>query len=132
MKSFLHKSFSILMTFLVLCSTVSFTIEKHFCGDVLVNVSVFSESEKCQLEAQELLLQKKCCKDEVDVIKGQKDLKVASFDDLDFIHQQFVTAYTYSFINLFGDLEKQIIPHKDYSPPLLVADLQVLDQVFII
>lgn len=124
------------MAFLVLFSTVSFTIEKHFCGDVLIDVAVFTEAEKCAMEAfemeQEAITKKICCKDEVDVIQGQDDLRLTSFDDLDFQQQLFITTFSYAFVNLFESLEKHIIPHKDYSPPNLVADIQVLDQVFII
>ncbi|MCL5129075.1 hypothetical protein [Algibacter sp. L4_22] len=120
------------MTFLVLFSTVSFTIEKHFCGDVLIDVSLFSDTQKCGMDSGVILKNKSCCKDEVDVVKGQKELKFSSFDDLDFSHQQFITALSFSFINLFDGLEKQIIPHRNYSPPNLVTDILVLDQVFII
>ena len=38
----------------------------------------------------------------------------------------------YSYINLFEGLEKNIVPFKNYSPPLIVTDIQVLDQVFLI
>jgi len=131
-KTFLHKSFSVLLTFLVLFSTVSFTVEKHFCGDVLIDVAMFTETHKCAMEAQEVLLKKSCCKDEVDVVKGQNELKFTSFEDIEFTHQHFITALSYAFINLFNVLEQQIVPHKNYSPPNLVADIQVLDQVFII
>ncbi|MDO5968313.1 hypothetical protein Q4Q35_00700 [Flavivirga aquimarina] len=124
------------MALLVLFSTVSFTIEKHFCGDVLVDVSIFNEVDKCAMEAYEIALEKitkkPCCKDVVDVIEGQNEMKFSSFEDLDFEQQQFITVFAYSYINLFEGLEKQIIPHKDYSPPNLVTDIQVLDQVFLI
>ncbi|KAA5826289.1 hypothetical protein FPF71_05595 [Algibacter amylolyticus] len=131
-KVLLHKSFSALMALLVLFSTVSFTIEKHFCGDVLVDVSMFADAEKCEMEALEVLLKKTCCKDEIDVFKGQDELTVSTFEDLDFEKQQFLAAFTYSYIDCFASLPKQTIPHKDYSPPNLVTDIQVLDQVFII
>lgn len=120
------------MAFLVLFSTVSFTIEKHFCGDVLVDVSMFVEAEKCQMESLELLQKKTCCKDEIDVVQGQDELNISSFDDLDFDSQQFITAFVFTYINGFESLPKETIPHKDYSPPNLIADIQVLDQVFII
>lgn len=120
------------MAFLVLFSTVSFTIEKHFCGDVLVDVSMFVEAEKCQMESLELLQKKTCCKDEIDVVQGQDELNISSFDDLDFDPQQFITAFVFTYINGFESLPKETIPHKDYSPPNLIADIQVLDQVFII
>ena len=46
------------LALLVLFSTVSFTIEKHFCGDILVDVAVFTEVEKCAMEAEEIALEK--------------------------------------------------------------------------
>nr|WP_252723119.1 hypothetical protein [Tamlana agarivorans] len=113
-------------------STVSFTIEKHFCGDVLVDVSVFVEADKCEMEALELLQKKTCCKDEMNVVQGQDELTLASYDDLEFEQQQFLYAFTHSYIFGLENLPKQKIPHKNYSPPKLVTDIQVLDQVFII
>ncbi|MDO5978289.1 hypothetical protein Q4Q47_05180 [Flavivirga sp. MEBiC05379] len=125
-----------LLALLVLFSTVSFAIEKHFCGDVLVDISIFSEVDKCSMEVYECALEKvtkkRCCKDVVDVVEGQNELKFSSFEDLDFEQQQIIASYTYAYIGLFEELPKLTIPHKDYSPPNLVADIQVLDQVFII
>lgn len=131
-KKVLHKIFSTTLALLVLFSTVSFTIEKHYCGDTLVDVSVFTHAEKCGMESMEMLQKKSCCKDEVDVIKGQDELKFASFEDLNFEQLQFVSTFNYAYLNLFESLDKYIIPNKDYSPPNLVVDIQVLDQIFII
>jgi hypothetical protein len=131
-KKVLHKIFCTTLALLVLLSTVSFTIEKHYCGDTLVDVSVFAHAEKCGMESMEMLQKKSCCKDEVDVVKGQDELKFASFEDLNFEQLQFVSTLTYAYLNVFENLDKYIIPHKDYSPPNLVADIQVLDQIFII
>nr|WP_233192453.1 hypothetical protein [Gaetbulibacter sp. 4G1] len=121
-----------LLTLLVLFSTVSFTIEKHYCGDVLVDVSVFVEAEKCEMEALEILQKKTCCKDEINVIQGQDELKFSSFDDLEFEQQQFLASFIYSYVNLFEGLSQQIVPHKNYSPPNLVRDIQVLNDTFLI
>lgn len=131
-KLFLHKTFSVLLTLLVLFSTVSFTIEKHYCGDVLVDVSVFVEAEKCEMEALEILQKKTCCKDEINVIQGQDELKFSSFDDLEFEQQLFLASFIYSYVNLFEGLSQQIVPHKNYSPPNLVRDIQVLNDTFLI
>ncbi len=131
-KKVLHSMFSVLMAFLVLFSTVSFTIEKHFCGDVLVDVSLFAEAEKCASEAEEIIAKMDCCKDTIDVVQGQDELTVKAFDDLDFEQQVFVTTFAYSYLTLFEDLSQQVIPHKDYSPPNLVHDIQIRDQVFLI
>ena len=132
--SYAHKVFSVALSFLVLFSTLSFTVEKHYCGDNLVDVSVFSEAKKCGMEisTDTETIQKSCCKDEVDVVKGQDDLKLNTNTDLLPVQVLFLQSFVYGFNTLFESLPKQIIPHKDYSPPNLVADIQVLDQVFII
>ncbi len=119
------------MAILVLFSTVSFTVEKHYCGENLIDVAIFSEAKKCG-ENMEQTLSKSCCKDEVEIVKGQDELKFSSFKDLDFQQQLFITTFAFTYSNLFESLPKQIIPFKDYSPPNLVVDIQVLDQVFII
>ncbi len=131
-----HKSFSILMAMLVLFSTVSFTVEKHFCGDVLVDVSVFTEAEKCANEEYEkeieTITKKSCCKDIIDVFEGQDELIVKTFDILDIDKQIFFSSNILSYINLFEGLPQQVILHKDYSPPNLIADLNIANQVFLI
>jgi len=135
-KQVLHNISSIALALLVLVSTVSFTVEKHFCGDVLVDVSLFAEAQKCGMEALEVekasITKKICCKDTVDLVQGQDELSVKTFDDLNFNQQFFLSTFTLSYLNLFEGLPKQIIPHKNYSPPNLIADIQILDQVFII
>lgn len=135
-KQISHKIFSVSLALIVLCSTVSFTIEKHFCGDTLVDVSVFAEANKCKMEALEMELETitkaPCCKDKIDVVKGQDELIVKTIDDLDVNQQLFVATFTYSYLNLFEGLPELVIPHKNYSPPILVTDIQVLDQVFLI
>lgn len=120
------------MAFLVLFSTVSFTIEKHFCGDVLVDVSLFTEAEKCASEAEETIAKMDCCKDTVDVIQGQDELTVKTIDDLEFDQQVFLVAFSHAYFDLFEDFSEREIPYKDYSPPNLVYDIQVRDQVFLI
>lgn len=134
-KSIIHKTFSMAMAFLVLLSTISFTVEKHFCGDVLMNTAIFSKTDPCCDEgavALTLTENKSCCNDQLEVVKGQDNLKKTTFEDFQFDQQVFITTLYYSYINLFEGLPEQIIPHKDYSPPNLVTDIQVLDQVFLI
>ena len=60
------------------------------------------------------------------------DLKVVSFDQLSFDEQLFVTTFAYSYINLFEGFDENIVPFKDYSPPPLIRDVQILDQIFLI
>ena len=132
----LHKAFSVTLALLVLVSTMSFTVEKHFCGNILVDMAVFADVKGCGMDLSKLQTieneKNNCCKNDVEVVKGQDELKTTAFDDLKYHQQLFFTSFVYSFVNLFEGLSEQIIPHKNYSPPNLVADIHVLDQVFII
>ena len=124
------------LAILVLLSTMSFTVEKHFCGDTLIDTAVFTKVEDCGMNmasSQDVKENRNhCCTDQVEVVKGQDKLKITSFEDLKHHQQLSFASYVYVLANLFEGLPEQIIPHKNYSPPNLVADIQVLDQVFII
>ena len=48
---------------------------------------------------QAAITKKNCCKDLVDIVKGQDELNLRSFDDLDFSQQQFISTFVYSYIN---------------------------------
>ena len=131
-----YKVFSVLLALLVLASTLSLAIEKHFCGDVLVDVAVFSEVKKCcpgdSENASPEITKDSCCKNEIEILEGQDELTLKTYEDLDDVQQQFLLAYAYSYVCLYESLPKRIVPHKDYSPPLLIRDIQVLDETYLI
>lgn len=138
MKQFFVKIAAILMTFVVLFSTMSFSISEHYCGEHLVDSSLFSKAESCGMEIQNPLSGKdcsfqkdNCCDDVIKQFTGQSELKT-NISNLTFEQQVFVASFVYSYINLFEGLETNVVPFKYYSPPLLVNDLQVTHQVFII
>ncbi|WP_369997583.1 hypothetical protein [Winogradskyella sp.] len=131
-----HKIFSVALSFLVLFSTLSLTVEKHFCGDILIDVAIFTESEKCAMEAFEMEKEKitkmSCCKDEIDILDGIDQITTTSFEDLDKIQKQVLVAYTYSYVNQFEGLAEKVFPHQHYEPPKLIRDINVLHETFLI
>ncbi len=134
--SVIPKTFSVTLSFLVLFSTLSLTIKKHFCGDVLIDVAVFTELQKCADDVDEIdaitITKKSCCKDEIDVFEGVNQMTTNSFEDLDDLQKQMLLAYSFSYINSFEGLPNLVIPHKDYSSHILVKDIQVLDETYLI
>ena len=92
------------------------------CG---MNMADFSGNENLEKSKNS------CCDDEVIFIDGQDDLKI-SFNDLDTAQQSFLIAFKYSFSTLFELQTEQIVPNEYYPPPLLVKDIQLLDEVFLI
>lgn len=131
-----HKLFSALLALLVMVSTFSLAIEKHFCGDILVDVSLFSNVDSCCGGADDLdvskTTKKSCCKNEVDVVEGQDNLVIKTSEDLDKITKQVLISYVFSFTKIFENTPKLIVPHKHYSPPIIVKDIHVLDETYLI
>lgn len=133
MKKAVQKSLSSLLALLVLVSTFSFTVDKHFCGSMLVDLAVFSEAETCgmEMDSEMGLAEDSCCTNQKTAVEGQDELKI-SFQSLDLDQQVFLTTFSHTFINLFEGITLEVVPFNDYSPPSLVLDIQILDQVFLI
>lgn len=128
------------MALIVLLSTMSFSVDMHYCGDHLVDFSMFDMVDTCMMKAEKsktsssceiMEMEKSCCSDIEVTIEGQDNLKI-SFDNLTFEQQQFVYSFTYSFISLFEAADKNTTPFRDYVPPPLIRDVQILDQTFLI
>ena len=122
----------------MLISTVSWTVEKHFCLGSLVDVAFFHEAETCGMEMPLLndnaALNKDsngCCSDEIISVQGQDELNISHYN-LSLGQQYFLAAITSYYINLFQLKEQRYVPHADYPPPVLVKDIHILDQVFLI
>ncbi|MEX0360745.1 MAG: hypothetical protein AB3N10_07110, partial [Allomuricauda sp.] len=69
MKSVFHKILSVLMVIVVFFSTMSFTVDMHYCGDTLVETTIFKKTKGCGMEMQNPLTEgcaitkKNCCDD---------------------------------------------------------------------
>jgi hypothetical protein len=132
--SSLHNGFSLFLAFLVLFSTLSFTIEKHYCGEHLVDTAIFSDAKKCGgMDAEDTIYAKKpCCKDTVDIIEGQDELTAKDFQSFDKDAYFTLVSYVYRYTYLFETLDKPIIPHKNYAPPNIIKDIHILDETYLI
>lgn len=140
MKAILHKISAVLMAVVVIFTTMSFSVSMHYCGDTLVNYSFTHSVEGCGMETMaksttsgcdEILSKKSCCSDEHWVVEGQDEVK-ASWDSFSLEQQQLFAAHTYSYIALFLGEEQRDTPVKAHAPPLIVRDIYVLDQSFLL
>ena len=133
MKQFFSKIASFLLALLVLFSTFSFTVEKHYCGDSLMDVSFIGHADDCGMDMEKVSVKKKnCCKDEVHHIEGQDELQQTSVDEFNFSKQQFLVSFYISYNDLFTENESKKTYYKDTSPPDIPVDYQVLYQSFLI
>ncbi|MCK0191003.1 hypothetical protein [Arenibacter sp. F20364] len=138
MKVMIHKILALLMAVFMLASTVSWTIEKHYCFGTVVDVALFHEADTCGMDMGSLNDRIKldkdsnsCCSDEIIFVPGQDDLKM-SYHDLDLDQQFFLVAFAGYYLDLFQPVSQPLVPHAHYPPPILVKDIHILDQVFLI
>ncbi|HLV38107.1 MAG TPA: hypothetical protein VKY47_01545 [Xanthomarina sp.] len=125
------------MAFVVLFSTMSFTINMHYCGGSLMDSAIFQKVETCGMEMDNPLSEgcsitkKDCCKDEQVVLDGQNELQLL-IDKISFEQQIFVATFIHSYINLFEGQDENIVPFRDYNPPFLIRDIQKLHETYLI
>lgn len=136
----LHKFLALILAFIVLFTSFSFTVEKHICMGEVADVSYFGEADSCDMvmEEEECVMdtscdsmeQEQCCNDIQVLIQGNQNEQqaIAGFE----LNQlQFVFAYAYTYINLF-EVKENITPFITSLPPSVDKDFQVLYQSFLI
>jgi len=137
MKQLFHKIMSISMAFVVLFSTMSFSIDMHYCGDTLVETAVFQKAKGCGMEMENpstegcSVIKKNCCSEEQLVINGQNELQL-SIDKMSFEQQVFIASFVYTYVNLFEGLNENVTNYQDYKPPLVIRQLYKLDETYLI
>lgn len=120
------------LSLLVLMASTSFTIDKHYCGETLVDVSYFGAADNCGMEdIKSSKKKKKCCKNETEVIKLTAFEKDNGFQ-FSTEEIQFLVFHTYSYIHLFQAVELEKKTYKEHPPPDIAQDIQVLYETFLI
>lgn len=134
MKQQFKKITTTLLAFTVLFSTFSFTVEKHFCGDFLIDVAVLGNLEVCltDISADSSIKMKKCCKDEVQKIEGQDELQLAKVEKTTFKTLEFLITYVVSCKNTVVRYPQKNTFYNGISPPGIALDYQVAYQTFIV
>lgn len=127
------------MSFVVLFSTMSFNISEHFCSGELVDTSYFFTADSCNMmdmqmpiSSDECTIDKEdCCATNNEFIQGSSEVQTL-VTSLNFEQHVFLASFVYTYINLFKGLEKNVIPFKNYTSLIIVRDIHVLDNVFLI
>ena len=130
------------MALLVFISTLSISIEKHYCGEHLVAIAIFADVQKCDMEATDegievsdersILMAQSCCKDVIDLYEGQDELSLEKTKVLNTHQKVFIMSFAHVFSGL-KILESQHNTTFKHNPPQKsVRDIQVLNQVFLI
>ena len=128
---------SLAMTFVVLLSTMSFTVNMHYCGDTLVESAIFQKAKGCGMEMEKpsteecSITKKNCCDDKQLAIEGQDELQL-QVDKITFEQQVFIASFVYTYINLFEGLDSNVSTYEEYKPPLVIRQLYKIDETYLI
>ncbi|MEZ4780134.1 MAG: hypothetical protein R2816_00595 [Flavobacteriaceae bacterium] len=137
MKQVFHKIMSLAMAFVVLFSTMSFTMNMHYCGDTLVETAIFNKAKGCGMEMEKpstegcSITKKNCCNDKQLAIEGQDELQL-QVDKITFEQQVFLASFVYTYVNLFESLESNVSSNEEYKPPLVVRQIFKIDETYLI
>ena len=137
MKKISHKILATVMAFVVLFSTMSFTIDMHFCGDTLVATSMFQKAIGCGMEMEKpaaegcAIVKSNCCKDKQMIIDGQDEMQL-SITTISFEQQVFITSFIYTYVQLFESSDTSVSPHQAYNKPLVSRRLYKLAEKYLI
>lgn len=101
----------------------------------VMDIAFFVDADDCGMEAAAALLEEEaenhCCGDESFTLEGQDDLNL-TWSDFDFDQQVFLVAFVHSCAQSTAILHKKIVQAEQYPPPILINDIQLLDEVFLI
>jgi hypothetical protein len=111
----------------------------HYCCSELVDISFFNNVSSCEILVlkEELPLKQcsfdkeTCCIEKAIFHEGSETMQKKSLL-LSTITFAFINPPAYFYTNPFKNLKENIIPFKDYSPPDLITDIHVINNIFII
>lgn len=137
-KGILKNITAVCLAFLVMASTMSFTINEHYCGGSLVDTSFILKADTCMMEGMKMadpdatsVIKNKCCNDVITIIDGQDEVH-QNGKQLAFEQQLFIATFVYSYSDMFSNKETSVVSYTNYIPPKLIKDIQALDETFLI
>ena len=137
MKKVFHKIMSFTMAFVVLFSTMSFTVNMHYCGGNLVETAIFQKAKGCGMEMQKpstegcAITKKNCSDDKQLIVDGQDELQL-QLDKISFEQQLFIASFVYTYVNLFEGLDTNVSSYEEYEPPLVIRQIFKIDETYLI
>ncbi len=136
-----YRIVAFMLSLLMFCTSVGFTIDMHFCQGKLAAVSVFGEASCCKTACTST--KKACCQlpktkhtddnccDNTSIdVQLDTNIPKAEATSYSQIQLQFVASFITAYFSL-PITNTSIVQYQNYKPPLLIRDVLVLIQTFL-
>lgn len=139
----LVKALHVSLALLLFISSSGIVFSKHYCKGELKSIALFGEAKSCHDDSkmkscpfhpvsEEEPEEKDCCKNESELVKLDEDIDIPQFD-LDLLeHQELVAVLLVTADLLSFSLEEKTLHYLNYKPPLIVRNLYVRLQTFLL
>ena len=130
----MKKTFSVLLSLIILLSSLNFSLSAHYCGQTIVDVAIFGEAEACPMAAEMNCDtdEKPCCADRNIIIEGEDYLSSKSFEKQE-VEKVDILLSEFQFpLELLLEEEKTHSFLANYTPPLIEQDITLAFQSFLL
>ena len=137
MEIIIKKIIASILSFIVLFSSMSFAIDEHICGDQVMDVSYFGNADNCGMEEVKInsnnsvLKGDNCCLDQITLFQSSI-FNIENSTSLHNLEFQFLPWNLGLYVGFQVINSFKLEYYKDFSPPDINIDFQVLHQVFLI
>ena len=149
-----YRLVALMMAFLMFFTSVGFAMDMHYCGGELKSVSFFGKAKTCHdmagdnetpmmkdcLHHKKMMAEKKgcseernCCSNKTVHLQSDQNQEIQT-NDFAVIKElkQFVIAYVAVFFLSDFNIESDSASYSQYKSPLILRDIPVLTQSFLL
>ena len=130
----MKKSFSVLLALFVLLSSLSFSMNAHYCGQQLVDIALFGDAEACSMALEKGCEFEKmpCCSDRNIIIDNEDYLSTKDLSKQEFNKKKvLIISLNYPIESLVSK-EIYVETIENYVPPLIEKEIPILLQSFLL
>lgn len=130
----MKKTFAVLLSFVILLSSLNFSLSAHYCGQTIVDVALFGEAEACPMAAEMNCDtdEKPCCANRNIIIEGEDYLASKSFEKQEVEKVELLLAELQFPIELLLEEQEANFFLDYYTPPLIEQDITLAVQSFLL